>query len=68
MRDYGLIYSEAVFLANLIEVIPHHIWTIKEMREVVIENVIEVMQSYDKNRIDGLTLEQCVKAFLTGKI
>lgn len=64
MRDYGLIYSEAVFLANLIEVIPHHIWTIKEMREAVIENVIEVMQSYDKNRIDGLTLEQCVKAFL----
>lgn len=24
MRDYGLIYSEAVFLANLIEVIPPH--------------------------------------------
>lgn len=67
MRDYGLIYSEAVFLANLVEVLPQHIWGIKEMREAVIENVIEVMHSYDKNNIDGLTLEQCVKAYLKEK-
>lgn len=64
MRDYGLIYSEAVFLANLVEVLPQHIWGIKEMRNAVIENVIEVMHSYDKNNNDGVTLEQCVKAFL----
>ena len=67
MRDYGLIYSEAVFLANLIEVIPQHVWGIKEVRDVAIENVIEVMHSYDKNNIDGVTLEQCVKGFLTDK-
>ena len=64
MRDYGLIYSEAVFLANLVEVLPSHIWGIKEMREAAIENVIGVMHSYDKNNIDGVTLEQCVKFFL----
>lgn len=64
MRDYGLIYSEAVFLANLVEVLPKHIWGIKEMRVAVIENVIDVMHSFDKNNIDGLTLEQCVKTFL----
>lgn len=64
MRDYGLIYSEAVFLGNLVEVLPRHIWGIKEMREAAIENVIEEMHSYDPNRIDGLTLEQCVKVFL----
>lgn len=64
MRDYGLIYSEAVFLANLVEVLPKHVWGIKEMREAVIENVIEVMHSYDKSNIDGLTLETCVKEFL----
>ena len=64
MRNYGLIYSEAVFLANLVEVLPQHIWVIKEMREAVIENVIKVMHSYDKNNIDGVTLEQCVKGFL----
>lgn len=64
MRDYGLIYPEAVFLANLVEVLPQHVWGIKEMREAAIENVIEVMHSYDKNNIDSLTLEQCVKVFL----
>ena len=64
MRDYGLIYPEAVFLANLVEVLPKHIWGVKEMRESAIENVIDVMHSYDKNNIDGVTLEQCVKAFL----
>ena len=64
MHNYGLIYSEAVFLANLVEVLPRHIWGIKETRETAIENVIEVMHSYDPNRIDGYTLEQCVKGFL----
>lgn len=64
MRNYGLIYSEAVFLANLVEVLPQYIWGVKEMREATIENVIDVMHSYDKNNVDGLTLEACVKAFL----
>ena len=64
LRDYGLIYSEAVFLANLVDVLPQHVWGIKEMREAAIENVIDVMHSYDKNNIDGITLEGCVKTFL----
>lgn len=64
MRDYGLIYPEAVFLANLVEVLPRYEWSVKEMREAAIENVINVMHSYDKNNKEGLTLEQCVKAFL----
>ncbi|MCH5175920.1 MAG: CRISPR-associated protein Csn1 [Prevotellaceae bacterium] len=63
MRDYGLIYSQAVFLANLSEVLPHHIWGIKEMREVAIENIIAIMSSYDKNR-EVRTQEQCIKDFL----
>ena len=64
MRNYGLIYSEAVFLANLVEVLPQYIWGVKEMREAAIENIIDVMHSYDKNNVDGLTLETCVKTFL----
>lgn len=64
LRDYGLIYPEAVFLGNLVEVLPQYEWNNQEMREAAIENVIDIMHSYDKNRIDGLTLEQCVKAFL----
>lgn len=63
MRDYGLIYSQAVFLANLSEVLPHYIWGIKETREAAIENVINVMMSYDNKR-DGRTLEQYIKEFL----
>lgn len=64
MRHYGLIYSEAVFLANLVDVLPGYVWGVKEMREAAIENVIDVMHSYDKKNIDGITLEACVKGFL----
>jgi CRISPR-associated endonuclease Csn1 len=64
MRNNGLIYSEAVFLANLVDVLPQHVWGVKEMREAAIENIIDVMHSYDKNNIDGITLEVCVKTFL----
>ena len=64
MRNNGLIYSEAVFLANLVEVLPQHVWGVKEVREAAIENVIDVMHSYDKNNVDGITLETCVKTFL----
>ena len=64
LKDYGLIYPEAVFLGNLVEVMPKYEWSVKEMREAAIENVIEVMHSFDKNNIDGVTLEQCVKGYL----
>lgn len=64
LRNYGLIYSEAVFLANLVDVLPQHVWGVKEMRETAIENIIDVMHSYDRNNIDGITLEVCVKTFL----
>lgn len=64
LRNYGLIYSEAVFLANLVDVLPQHVWGVKEMREAAIENIIDVMHLYDKNNIDGITLEVCIKTFL----
>ena len=63
LRDYGLIYSQAVFLANLVEVLPRHIWDIKEMREAAIENVIELMITNDGGR-DSRTQEQSIKDFL----
>ncbi len=67
MRDYGMMYSQAVFVANLCEVLPHYIWGIKETREVALENVINVINSYDSNRIDGKTMEACIKDFLREK-
>ena len=63
MKDYGLIYSQAVFLANLSEVLPRHIWGINETREAAVENVIAFMASYDNNR-DGRPQEQCLKEYL----
>lgn len=38
LRNYGLIYSEAVFLANLVDVLPQHVWGVKEMRVAAIED------------------------------
>ena len=64
MRDYGLNYSQAVFLANLGSGMPRHIWGIRETREAAIENVIEQVQLYDKKCTDGTTLEQCIKGYL----
>ena len=63
MKDYGLIYSQAVFLGNLVEVLPRDMWGVKEVRDAAIENVIEMMQSYDK-KFEARTMEQCVKDFL----
>ncbi len=63
LRDYGFIYSQAVFLANMKEVLPEHIWGIKEVRDGAIENVIDLICSYDKS-CDDRTLEFCIKDFL----
>ena len=43
----GLIYSHAVFLGNLCEVMPKYEWSIKEMRETIIDNIIMEMDRYD---------------------
>ncbi len=66
MRDYGLIYSQAVFLANLEEVLPKYVWEIKDMREAAIEKIIDLINNYDK-RCEERTLEQCIKDFLKKK-
>lgn len=66
MRDYGLIYSQAVFLANLEEVLPKYAWEVKEMREAAIEKIIDLINNYDK-RHEERTLEQCIKEFLSTK-
>ncbi len=63
LKDYGLIYSEAVFLANLCEVLPEYVWNVPEMREAAIESVINVMHE-ERILNDGMTTEQRVKLFL----
>lgn len=58
----GLIYSHAVFLGNLCEVMPKYEWSIKEMREAIIDNIIMEMDRYDNK--DKRTFEVCIKDYL----
>lgn len=58
----GLIYSHAVFLGNLCEVMPQYEWNMEEMRNAAIDNIIyEMNQIYSK---DARTFEVCIKEYL----
>lgn len=63
LKDYGLQYHEAVFLANLGNVVPSHIWGLKETRDVLIDNVIKVMHEVAPSS-DSSTIEKCIKEYL----
>ncbi len=58
LKEYGLIYSEAVFLANLGEIIPTYLWCEEVSRNSIIKGVIDKM-----HRGEGL-VEGRVKAYL----
>ena len=58
----GLIYSHAVFLGNLCEVMPQYEWEIEEMRNAAIDNIIHGMNQIDSK--DARTFEVCIKEYL----
>lgn len=58
----GLIYSHAVFLGNLCEVMPQYEWNIGEMRNAAIDNIINEMNQIDSK--DTRTFEVCIKEYL----
>ena len=58
----GLIYSHAVFLGNLCEMMPQYEWNIEEMRNAAIDNVIHEMNQIDSK--DARTFEVCIKEYL----
>ena len=58
----GLIYSHAVFLGNLCEVMPQYEWNIEEMRNAAIDNIIHEMNQIDSK--DERTFEVCIKEYL----
>lgn len=58
----GLIYSHAVFLANLCEVMPPYEWGNEGMREAAIDNIIREMGRYDAR--DERTFEVCIKDYI----
>ena len=58
----GLIYSHAVFLGNLCEVMPQYEWNMEEMRNAAIGNIIHEMNQIDSK--DARTFEVCIKEYL----
>lgn len=62
----GIIYSHAVFLGNLCEVMPAYEWGVDEMREAAIDGLISEMQRYDGSK-DPTTFEACIKDYLQEK-
>lgn len=58
----GLIYSHAVFLGNLCEVMPQYEWDMEEMRNAAIEHIIHEMNQIDSK--DESTLEKRIKEYL----
>lgn len=52
----GMIYSHAVFLANLGQVVPAYLWEVADVREGIIEGLEGVIREYDP-RTDSRTLE-----------
>ncbi len=58
LKEYGLIYPEAVFLANLGEIIPAYLWSEEVSRDSIIEGVIDEMHR------EGGSIEGRVKAYL----
>lgn len=59
----GMIYSHAVFLANLGEVMPAYEWSNPEMREAAIEKIADVIEQYDA-KTESRTLEAYIKDYL----
>ena len=58
----GLIYSHAVFLGNLCEVMPQYEWDIEEMRNAAIDHIIHEMNQIDSK--DARTFEVCIEEYL----
>lgn len=58
----GLIYSHAVFLGNLCEVMPQYEWDIEAMRNAAIDHIIHEMNQIDSK--DARTFEVCIKDYL----
>lgn len=63
MKDYGLIYTHAVFLANLDEVLPPFYKRFKEERQVAVNKVIKALLAYDEKH-DSRSLEYYIKDFI----
>lgn len=63
LKDYGLIYPHAVFMANLDEVLPPFFKRFDEERKAAIDKVIDALLNYDSSN-DERPLEFYIKDFI----
>ncbi|QIA07850.1 type II CRISPR RNA-guided endonuclease Cas9 [Draconibacterium halophilum] len=57
----GLIYSHAVFLANMEETVPAHVWKNEENRKIIRTTIKEIIE----NHSDNTTIVNMVNGFIT---
>lgn len=63
LKDYGLIYSQAVFLANLDKVLPNYFIRHEDEHQKAVNAAVDAILSYDSNKTDR-TLEQYFSDYL----
>ncbi len=66
LKNYGVIYSDAVLLANLSEVLPKQDWNLKETREAAIENIIEYLADFNPG-LGNAKIEDYLKDYLQSR-
>ena len=66
LKDYGLIYSHAVFLANLDEVLPSYFIRHEDEHQKAISDAVDALLSYDSKN-DDRPLEHYFKDYLREK-
>lgn len=57
----GLLYSHSVFLANMVKIIPKHIWSNEESRKSVIGDIASIINNHTK---EDEPIEKCIKNHL----
>lgn len=63
LKDYGLIYSQAVFLANLDKVLPNYFIRHEDEHQKAINAAVDAVLSYDSAKAD-MTFEQYIADYL----
>ncbi len=70
MKDYGMIYSHAVFMANLTSVIPcdkDNEALLPMFSKEITDDIVETFNEYDTTKTEIRTKEEYVKAYVASK-
>lgn len=63
----GMIYSHAVFMGKLCDIVPNEIWSDEEQWNTIIADIIEEINANERGVADVRTPAQCIKDYLIYK-